>query len=266
MRMPIYVLTLENRRDRQEVVTTSLQEVGVSFQFIFSSKGDNQNFNAMPKTSQIEVAIWSSHVRALHEMLQTDSQWGLILEDDFTLKAPAVDLFKNQKTIDFILKSLTDQYSILQIGFLENSHSSKLSRIFGQIFKAIFRQNRFDLRSYLNNFRYLRIRETNKINKVLMDCGFKKTKLLYGLRLGSHAYFINRKTALSLIEIFENRYSIPNFMTIDQYLLSQTKNFQKDSLLCAARLSNSLVSQSTSPSDNVGKTSVKVLERSLKNL
>jgi GR25 family glycosyltransferase involved in LPS biosynthesis len=260
IKIPIFVLTLENRRDRQETVTTSLEEVGVSFQFTYSNKNENTQYEPMLKATQIEVAIWASHIKALQALLETDSQWGLILEDDFTLLPQGIDLLKNQNSINAILESLSDDYSILQIGFLENSYSSNSRKAVGILFKILFQFNRFDLRSRLDNFRYLGLTKTSSIDRVLKICGLKKTKILYGLRLGTHAYFINRGAASLLTDIFKNRESDKNFMTIDQYLLTQTRDFTKEPQISAARLSNSLVAQSTSPSDNFGKTSVEVLE------
>jgi GR25 family glycosyltransferase involved in LPS biosynthesis len=260
IKTPFFVLSLENRKDRQETVNSALQDLGVSFQFIFSNKSENIKYNAMLKATQIEVAIWSSHIKALHAMLETESEWCLILEDDFILKSKGINFIKDQKAINSMLESLNGRYSIFQVGFIENSYSSKRSHVLGIIFRTLFHTNRFDLRSYLNNLRYLGVAKSMEINGRVKICGLKKNKVLYGLRLGTHAYFINREAALLLINIFENRESDKNFMTIDQYLLTQTKNFKKKPQISAARLSESLVEQSTSPSDNFDKTSVTVLE------
>jgi GR25 family glycosyltransferase involved in LPS biosynthesis len=258
--IPVYVLSLENRIDRQKSVSKALNESGIGFQFILSSKSDNTKFEAMSKITQIEVAIWSSHVKALKAMLGTASSWALVLEDDFLFEESGLRFLKNQQIIHSTLDSLSGHYSILQIGFLENSKSSKKNYLLAKGFKLIFRFNRFDFRSYLNNFRHLGFKNASKINKILKFNGFIKINVLFGLRLGTHAYFVNRDAAKILIDIFENRESDKNFMTIDQYLLKLTKKFSKNPTLPSARLSETLVRQSSSPSDNLGKTPATLLE------
>jgi GR25 family glycosyltransferase involved in LPS biosynthesis len=260
MNTPIYVLTLENRLDRQESATKSLLELNTEFHFVFSSKRENVKFQAMERTTQIEVAIWGSHVRALQEMLKTNARWGLILEDDFVIKNSSVSVLKNSETIDSVLSNIENHYSILQIGFLENTYSNKRSYILGRFFKILFRYNRFDLMGYLKNLQHLGLKNSKEINKILAAGNFKRTKVLFGLRLGSHAYFINREAATALIDIFENREEVSNFMTIDQYLLFLTKNLSGTTFPKACRLSESIIAQSASPSDNINRTPTKVLE------
>jgi GR25 family glycosyltransferase involved in LPS biosynthesis len=259
--IPTFVLTLENRIDRQESVKRLLKEVDLDFKFIFSSKTDNSKFNAMSKTTQIEVAIWDSHIRAMRAMLDTESNWCLILEDDFEIKESGKFFLKNRNNIDLILENLEPFYSIFQIGSLENTYSLRSSYILSRIYRAIFRSNRFDFISHLKNSRYMSYNKRTNVNKILKKCGLNKTKILFGLRLGTHAYYINREAASKLINIFENRDADPNFMTIDQYLLKVTINLDDNPILYACRLSRSIVSQSASPSDNVNRTPVALLER-----
>jgi len=261
-RTPIFVITLEHRKDRQEIAAASLNDAGVSFQFSVSSRSEQlKKFEAMPKATQIEVAIWGAHHKALKSMLKTDSRWALILEDDFILQELGFDLLKNQNAIDEILESVSPHYSILQIGFLENSKRGKIFTLLASTFRFFFRFNRFDFRSYLNHFRFLGLKDGNYMNRILTQNGFRKIKVLFGLRLATHAYFINREAATKLIAIFENRVSDPNFMPIDQYLLNLTNNLENASVLRAARLSELFVKQGESPSDNLGQTEVSVLER-----
>jgi GR25 family glycosyltransferase involved in LPS biosynthesis len=260
-RTPIFVITLEHRKDRQDAATTSLNQAGIRFQFSVSSRGEQlENFEAMQKASQIEVAIWGAHVKALKSMLETESKWALILEDDFIIQELGFDLLKNQNAIDRILESVSPYYSILQIGYLENSIRGKTLTFIACTFRFFFRFNRFDLRSYLNHFRFLGFKDGNYLNRILEQNGLRKTKVLFGLRLATHAYFINREAAAVIIDVFEKRFSNPKFMPIDQYLLSMTKNFEDAPLLRAARLSELFVKQGGSPSDNLGQTEVSVLK------
>jgi GR25 family glycosyltransferase involved in LPS biosynthesis len=160
---PIFVITLEHRKDRQETVKSTLDVAGVDYKFIFSSRIEQEKkFHAMSKITAIEVAIWSSHVKALHEMLNTESQWALIFEDDFILKPRGLTLLSDNNILNSVIETVSDHYSMLQIGFLENSHSSKRSYVLAKTFKIIFRYNRFDLRSLINNFRFLGIKNGNK--------------------------------------------------------------------------------------------------------
>ena len=259
-RMPVFVLTLEHRTDRQESARISLDQAGVDFTYIISKRSEDQKkFKAMEMATQIEVAIWGSHVKAFQALLHTESQWGLIFEDDFLLTEAGLDLLRNQEKIDSILESIGNYYSILQIGFLENSERFGLRRLVANVFKMIFRLNRFDFRSYVLNLRYLGFKNRNSLDRVLRENGLGTTKILFGQRLGTHAYFVNRQAAEVLIDIFESRKSNPNFMVNDQFILNLTRKLSKKPVLRAARISESFVMQSLSPSDNVGRTPTQAL-------
>jgi len=259
-RIPIFVLTLEHRTDRQESAQISLDKAEVEFSYIISKKSeDKEKFRAMEMATQIEVAIWGSHIKALQALLETKSQWALVLEDDFILTETVLELLQNQKRIDSILKTIGNHYSILQIGYLENTGRTGPRRLVANVFKWIFGFNRFDFRSYTQNLIYLGFKNRNALDRVLKENGLGTTKLLFGHRLGTHAYFVNRDAAKLLIDIFENRESLPNFMVNDQFILNLTKNFSREPILRAARLSKSFVMQSLSPSDNVNRTPPQVL-------
>jgi GR25 family glycosyltransferase involved in LPS biosynthesis len=259
-RTPIFVLTLEHRTDRQKSVQSSLNQVGTGFTYIISNKNEDQkSYEAMKMATQIEVAIWGSHVKAFQALLNTEAQWGLILEDDFLLTEAGLDLLQHQERIDSILESIGNYYSILQIGFLENSARFGLRSLMAKVFKIIFRFNRFDFRSHVLNLRYLGFKNRKSVDRVLRQNGLGTTKILFGQRLGTHACFVSRQAAEVLIDIFESRKSNPNFMVNDQFIINLTKNFSRKPVLRAARLSKSLVMQSLSPSDNVGRTPTQAL-------
>jgi hypothetical protein len=260
-RTPIFVITLEHRTDRQQSARISLNQAGVDFRFIVSRKSEEQGKStAMKMATQVEIAIWGSHVKALRALLGTDSQWGLILEDDFVLTEPGLAFLKNQNKINSILESISSHYSIMQIGFLENSKGSRRTIVFAKIFHLVFRFNRFDFRGYINNLRYLGFQKRNELDRNLAENGLEKAKLLFGHRLGTHAYFIDRDAAKLLIDFYERRESIPNFMVNDQFILNLTRNFARNPILKAVRLSKNLVTQSLSPSDNVNRTSTQALK------
>ena len=259
---PTFVITLDHRRDRQESATATLNHAGVNFNFIVSNQvEDMKRYEATKKITQIEVAIWGSHVKALQAFLETDSQWGLIFEDDFLLTEEGFNLLRNQNDVDFILSNLGDCYSILQIGFLENSQKSGYASLAAKMFRLVFRFNRFDLRSYVNHLRYAGFKEQRRMKKILEKSGLKRMTLLYGHRLGTHAYFVNREAASTIIDFFESRSTQRNFVVIDQFILRLTVKFTKKPVLRAARLSRSLVVQSGSPSDNTNATPVENFDR-----
>jgi GR25 family glycosyltransferase involved in LPS biosynthesis len=251
-KIPIYIITLDSRVDRQERISKVLNELQVSYEFIYSNKHDNQNFSPLPMANQLEVAIWNSHIRAMKQLLGSTYDWALILEDDAIMEQVSPEFI--DQTIFRYLSFFSDRFGIIQLGWIPNSRKTGFEAAIARLFKLIFGVNRFDLKSqivYLNEFGIL---DFLQITKKLKEASRRRMLPLVGMRLGSHAYLINRQAATELIQRFDNRHLIDDFKTIDQDLLSLTRTFRYGSAVNAIRFSRSLIEQLQIDSDNVNKT------------
>ena len=250
--IPIYILTLESRADRQDRIRKDLDQLQVNYEFIYSKKRDNQNFAPLPMANQTEVAIWHSHVCAMRRLLLTTQEWALILEDDAIMEG-ALPEFVSVTITNYVFL-LSDHFGIVQIGWIPNSEKSGFRALLPKIFRLVFRLNRFDLKSRVKHIVEFGLWDSRRTNRNLSKVSKQRLVALIGMRLGSHAYLINRKAAAELIQRFENRDAILNFKTIDQDLLLLTQNFKKGSAINAIRFNKSLVGQLQVDSDNTNKT------------
>ena len=250
--IPIYIITLDFRKDRQDRIKSALIARGVNSEFIYSSKLENDNFQALPKATQIEVAIWNSHVKAMRKLNSSESQWALILEDDALIENTSLK-FLNSQVHEFI-SILGEDFGIIQIGWIPNSENKGFRHLPVKVFKAIFGLNRFDLKSKIRFILGFGVRDFRRKTQDLQKRVNKEIVPLLGMRLGTHAYLIKREAAVALIQRFEDRHLINNFKTIDQELLTLTRKRYKNSQIMATRFNLSLVDQSQEDSDNVGKT------------
>ena len=250
--IPVYILTLENRKDRQDQIEGSLSGLRVNFEFMYSKKSENQVFLALPMANQTEIAIWNSHTRAMRKFLLTDSKWAMILEDDAITKNIARNFFEQQ--IEQFAAIFEKEVGIIQLGWIPNSQKSGMDRLVAIFFRIIFRENRFDFKSkitYIKRFGFWNYRIKSK--NISNIAGMKLNPLL-GMRLGTHAYLIDRSTASKLIQRFEKRNQFCDFKTIDQDLLSLTGASSNSSEITAIRFNKSLLDQLQIDSDNLNKT------------
>ena len=251
-KFPIYILTLDSRTDRQDRIKNALDELQMDYKFIYSRKKDNEKFAPLPLANQIEVAIWNSHACAMRNLLSTNHEWALILEDDAIIDEVSSD-FMNRTIIDY-LSVLGKHFGIVQIGWIPNSEKHGFQAFLAKIFRKIFGLNRFDLKSRVNYFAEIGLMETWEVTRYLSKVSKQRIVPLIGMRLGTHAYLINRKACAELIQRFENRHLVIDFKTIDQDLLSLTQFFEEGSAINAVRFNKSFVGQLQVDSDNINKT------------
>jgi GR25 family glycosyltransferase involved in LPS biosynthesis len=249
---PVYILTLETRLDRQDRIKKGLDELSVNHEFIYSNKSENQNFCALPMSSQTEVAIWNSHIRAMNRFLQTNSAWTMILEDDAIVQGVSRDFF--QKKIPRIISIFEKDFGIVQIGWIPNSENGVLRKITAKIFRSIFGANRFDLKSKVKYIIKFGLKNYRRASRDILETTGERLIPLYGMRLGAHAYLINRETSTKLINRFEERHEICDFKTIDQDLLHLTGSLNGTQTIRAVRFNKNFVQQSQVDSDNLNKT------------
>jgi GR25 family glycosyltransferase involved in LPS biosynthesis len=249
---PVYILTLETRKDRQDEIKKSLTDLGVEHKFVYSNKIDNQKFHALPMANQTEVAIWNSHVRAMRQFLESNSPWVMILEDDAIVHGARRDLF--EKLIPKFISVFEKEFGIIQIGWIPNSEKKGLRRMIANTFRFIFRVNRFDLKSKMNYILEFGFENYWRTSRDISETSGERLIPLLGMRLGAHAYLINRATSAELIKRFEARHQICDFMTIDQDLLRLTESINGANTLKAVRFNTNLLQQLQMDSDNLNKT------------
>ena len=250
--IPVYILSLNYRTDRQNRISNELRGIKVDFTFVISTKEQNKVFDDLPEANQTEVAIWFSHVKAMKSLLASDSEWGLILEDDAIFKDVPRKLFETQiyKFIDI----LGQEFGIIQLGWIPNSKKKSVRAISAKGLQLILGLNRFDFNSkikFIVSFGYKKYR---KLSQQLSRETKEIVIPLLGMRLGTHAYLINKNTAQKLVDRFQNRRDIRGFSTIDQDLLKLTSRVNNVNEIKAVRFSRCLIQQSQEDSDNTVKT------------
>jgi GR25 family glycosyltransferase involved in LPS biosynthesis len=250
--IPIYILSLDYRIDRQDRISSELLRKNVKFEFIISSKQANKNFEALPGATQIEVAIWYSHIQAMEKLLASGSDWGLILEDDAIIQKTSYALFESQ--INKFTEIFGESYGIIQLGWIPNSKKKGIQKYGAYGFRLLFGLNRFDLKSKINYISSSGYKQYRSMSRQLRHGMKLKMVPLLGMRLGAHAYLIHKNTAQILINRFEERLSLSDFKTIDQDLLQLTLTPDPKLGFKAVRFSKNLIGQSQEDSDNNNKT------------
>lgn len=247
-----YVISLDFRSDRRNKIIEEFAKLGLDITFVISCKSENSKYMALTNTTQTEVAIWASHVKAYEIFLESNRKWALILEDDaqisLELKNELILLLKN---LDFLIP---DEINLVQLGWIPNSKRYGITGIIAQISAYLIGMNRFDLRSLIKLINIHGIIAYRILMKKMKQVTGSQVLPLQGMRLGTHCYLISRSGAQSMIEIFHSRAEILDFMTIDQYLLRVGLNQNPDSELKALRFNKNFVIQPQTDSDNSEKT------------
>jgi GR25 family glycosyltransferase involved in LPS biosynthesis len=91
-----YVINLARRTDRWHDVECQKSTLGVSIIRVEAVDQDLKELSDLPYVAKGVAATWLSHQKAAAEFLKTDSEFAIILEDDFLLlrkfKVPSIDL------------------------------------------------------------------------------------------------------------------------------------------------------------------------------
>jgi GR25 family glycosyltransferase involved in LPS biosynthesis len=176
------------------------------------------------------------------------------MEDDAILDDSNAFFFEDGcKVVESLMRIIPSNFHILQIGYLPNNRIKGVKGLIANLLRLVTGRNRYDLKSRIRLMREMPHSETRALDRkvgVLLD---QKIQLLDGLRLGTHAYVIDRTAARRLTEIFEQREGDVDFVTIDQYLMSKSIS-GNDIDLHGVRLSRSIINQDQSDSDNLDKT------------
>ena len=116
---PVYVINLEKRKDRKEVLLKSFNDFGITnYHFIDAVDASTEDLykslhqDKLLKTKYVELACTLSHFKAIQFWLEnSDSEYALIMEDDLSFETVQYWDFSWK---DFI-KSIDFKYSIIQL-------------------------------------------------------------------------------------------------------------------------------------------------------
>jgi GR25 family glycosyltransferase involved in LPS biosynthesis len=225
MKIGIFLINLDDRRDRLDSATKQLNEIDLKFTRVSAVSSRDVEENLF--LTEPVLACWKSHIKTYSRLIASDLEYALVLEDDF--------LIKNPKKFSSFLESLyMEQFDLLQIGFLLPGMFNRMRWIFEELEKLIFYSlglisRNLGLKSLSQR---LRIAEARSVSVRFTQSSFLP---------GTHAYLINRKMALALMSLDSPQFSADEFFIA----LSKMRSFKM------ARFWRSLITQSNSaPSIN----------------
>jgi len=225
MKLGIFLINLDDRKDRLDSSTEQLNEIDLQFTRV--SAVSSRDVEESLFLTQPVLACWKSHINTYSMLIASDLEYALVLEDDF--------LIKNPKKFSGFLESLNvEKYDLLQLGFLLPGTFNRARWIFEELEKLIFFSLGFISKNIgLKSFsQRLRITEARNASVRFTQSSFLP---------GTHAYLINRKMAFALISLDSPQFSADEFFIA----LSKMRSFRM------ARFWRSLITQSHStPSIN----------------
>lgn len=246
--MKILVISLPKRTDRQALISKSLAEVGLEFEFL--SAKDLNFFNETYNQSRTVAMypIWLSHVDAMKQLLATNDEWIFVFEDDADFsRARRI----NRDYVNHLRKTLpgmSGRIDMFQLGFNEDEVPGAkgfLLRSFFMVFRVLPHDFSFS-RRFISTFGFSDFLHFS----TQLNPRFSFRFLVQGhSKRGTHAYIINRRFAEFLVNYFENNFSQNNLLPLDSFLHYLTNMPNSDYKV--VRFSQSLLDQSDSPSDNL---------------
>lgn len=223
---PIYVINLEDRVDRFQESSLEARRCGIEVKFI--SAIDSHSLSVQKETflTPQATACWLSHLKAMQELTDSGHDFGLILEDDFTVKR----ISKFKSTIE---NTNMNQWDLIQIGFLNIGIRSRIDTLFANLENLLF----YILAKLVKKFSWV----SDSIGDRLRVKRAEDVPWGYvpdDLRAGAHAYLITSKMAETLLKDYRNQ----NVLTADGFLIATnwTRPFR------TLRLKKSLVGQTNS--------------------
>ena len=225
MKIGLFLINLDDRRDRLDSSTKQMEELRLQFTRV--SAVSAKSVEASVFLTAPVLACWKSHLKAYSMLIDSDFEYALILEDDF--------LINNPKKFVRLLESIDlEKCDLLQLGFLLPGFFIRIRWIFEELEKLIFSLLGFvsktvGIRSVSQR---LRVNEARSASIRFTQSSFLP---------GTHAYLINREMASILISVDSPQLSADEFFIS----LSKMRSYR------ISRIWRSLVKQSNStPSIN----------------
>ncbi len=225
MKIGIFLINLDERKDRLESSTQKMKEAGLEFTRIPAisySEVEKSMFLTAPV-----LACWKSHLKTYSTLIASDFDYALVLEDDFSIYNP-------KKFGNFLTHLDLEKYDLLQLGFLLPGFLNRLRWLYEELEKLLFStlgllSISIGLKSLTGR---LRVAEARSASVKFTQSSFFP---------GTHAYLISREMALALTNLDSSQLSADEFFIA----LSKMRSFRM------SRFWRSLITQNNSaPSIN----------------
>lgn len=223
--MKAYVINLESRPDRWQGVTGQRKDLGFEIERIIAVSMSDVNDTETYVAAGV-AATWASHQRAMKTFLESNDDYGLIMEDDFLIT-------KSWGSFDIeLLKKL--QIDFLQLGFLITSPIDAgiytLLEIWDFCLKFLNRLGHLPLLHKLPIFNRFIVKEQDNVPWGVVP---------HNIRPGGQSYIVSRKFAKAALNM-----NTPTFNTTDAFYMSigDVRTFRM------YRMRRNLIKQSNSPS------------------
>jgi GR25 family glycosyltransferase involved in LPS biosynthesis len=176
MNLIIYYINLNGRKDKKDHAEALLSGHSFSFTRVPAiSYLDLNNLTSFYLYKKITTAVKASHLRACENLLSSEYEFALILEDDFKFRSDRIE-----KNLKFAVSEMKRKnINFLQMGFLKFGEARKDLPIIKKLFFATFEL-------LLSIYSYVR----NPFSSLVMS----------NIRWGAQAYLIDRLGAKELME------------------------------------------------------------------
>jgi GR25 family glycosyltransferase involved in LPS biosynthesis len=223
--MTAFVINLMVRSDRWRSVEKQRALLGIPIQRVEAINQDSVDPNSLQLAAKGVAATWLSHRKAAAEFLETDSNFGMILEDDFQLSSsfriPSTQLLSELEA-DFV-----------QLGYLRVTPWESFDLNIANIRDRVLRT----LNSVSNKNGTSRALFQNRL-LIRERSGVPSSLIPTDIRPGGHCYIISRKMASAMQEL-----NNPIIFSADELFVS----ISKMRAFRMFRVRKSIVSQSNSP-------------------
>ena len=242
--MDVYLINLDEDKERLRIATAELSKIGLVFRrisgFVVTSEMNLDNF-----VTNSVAGCWLAH-RQVFEMICNANQPGLILEDDIQLRKG------HEKISEILYKADPENFDVLQIGFVELALSESVLRklrdaikIVEQILASQIDRMHFPfLLSIKRRVRFIEAMNAHKFGKSLGSIKVVSDSFLPG----THGYLVTPKIAREILKLNQ-----PIFLSADQFFMSLAS---MRSFRCF-RVSRSLINQDLAFTSNIGKNRYK---------
>lgn len=198
MNLSVFVINLDERVDRWENVL--YQQSRHDFLRITRISGIKAQRTPNLLTSPAVAACWESHCKVLQEFLNSDKDFALVLEDDFS-----INLVNIRARINEAIDSGLD---FIQIGFLNTTLKESI---------YVKVENFYDSLIRLYGFfeKILTAKPSSKKALVRERANLTWRFVMCDIRPGAHAYIVNRQAAKYLLQVNK-----PIFLSTDDLYMS----------------------------------------------
>jgi GR25 family glycosyltransferase involved in LPS biosynthesis len=200
-----YVINLAHRTDRWHDVECQRSSLGVSIIRVEAVDQDLKELSDLTFAAKGVAATWLSHQKAAAEFLKTDSQFAMILEDDFLLlrkfKVPSLELLANLEA-DFV------QLGYLRVTPWENFDVT-ISNIRDRVLRVI---------NWITKSRWGSMSKLQKRLLIQERVGVPTDLVPVDIRPGGHCYVISRRMGEAMQEL-----NNPIIFSADELFVSISK-------------------------------------------